>query len=84
MTIQLYLYTTSHCHLCEHAESIVASLAHRYDMQWAKVEIADDATLLERYEVKIPLLKRLDSGAEIGWPFNESDVENLLMQKIGG
>ena len=53
-------------------------------MQCAKVEIADDATLLERYEVKIPVLKRLDSGAEIGWPFNESDVENLLMQKISG
>lgn len=78
MTIQLHLYSTSHCHLCEEAESLLLELSKLYDMQWLIIEIADDAVLLERYEIKIPVLKRLDTNTEIFWPFNSADICNLL------
>ena len=78
MTIQLHLYSTSHCHLCEQAENLLQSIAKLYDTQWRVIEIAEDASLLERYEIKIPVLKRLDTGAEISWPFNDQDIQNFL------
>ena len=78
MTIQLHLYSTSHCHLCEQAESLLQALSKLYDMQWLIIEIADDTVLLERYEIKIPVLKRLDINTEIFWPFNTTDICNLL------
>lgn len=78
MTIQLHLYSTSHCHLCEQAENLLQSMAKLYDTQWAIIEIAEDTELLARYEIKIPVLKRLDTGAEISWPFNNQDIQNLL------
>ena len=78
MTIQLHLYSTSHCHLCEQAENLLQSMSKFHDTQWRIIEIAEDARLLERYEIKIPVLKRLDTGAEISWPFNDRDIQNLL------
>lgn len=78
MTIHLHLYSTSHCHLCEQAESLLQELSQLDDMQWQTIEIADDTVLLERYEIKIPVLKRLDTNTEIFWPFNNTDICNLL------
>jgi len=42
------------------------------------VEIADDDELLERYGVRIPVLQRLDTGAELDWPFDAVAIERLL------
>lgn len=78
MTIQLHLYSTSHCHLCEQAEALLQNIYKLYDIQWRIIEISEDATLLKSYEVKIPVLKRLDTGAEICWPINDRDIQNLL------
>ena len=41
----LTLYTTSGCHLCEHAETILEAGGHRFEA----VDIADDLDLMERY-----------------------------------
>lgn len=78
MTIYLSLYSTSHCHLCEQAEAIIASLTHQYDIQYEVIEITDNEALLALYEVRIPVLKRLDTNTEIGWPFTTDDVHHFL------
>ncbi len=78
MTILLHLYSTSHCHLCDQAENLLASLSKAYDMQWSCIEIADNPILLQRYELMIPVLKRLDNDIEIYWPFTIQDIQNLL------
>jgi hypothetical protein len=78
MTTHLHLYSTSHCHLCEQAEAILADLATSHDLSWTAIEIADDADLLSRYEVSIPVLTRLDTGQEITWPFNKDTVLDLI------
>ena len=59
----LTLYTTSGCHLCEHAEHILEAGGHPFDA----VDIADDLDLMERYGVRIPVVKD-GAGRELGWP----------------
>ena len=51
---------------------------HQYDIQYEINEIADNVELLEMYELRIPVLKRLDTNAEIGWPFTIDDVHQFL------
>ncbi len=70
----LVLYTTSGCHLCEQAEALV----RRQTARVGTVEIIDDAELLERYGVRIPVLRRLDTGNELDWPFDAAEVQRLL------
>ena len=78
MVTFLHLYSTSHCHLCEKAEALLIKLNLDNDIKWELIEITEDADLQERYEIKIPVLKRLDTSAEICWPFNEYDIKYLL------
>ncbi|MDG4555067.1 MAG: glutaredoxin family protein [Candidatus Competibacter sp.] len=70
----LVLYTTSGCHLCEQAEALV----RRQTTGVGTVEIVDDEELLERYGVRIPVLRRLDTGNELDWPFDADGVRRLL------
>ena len=70
----LILYGTSCCHLCEQAETIL----HEAGAVAEHVDIADDDALLERYGTRIPVLRRADSGAELGWPFDAADVAGFL------
>lgn len=72
--MNLVLYGTSCCHLCEQAEAVLgeAGVAAEH------VDIADDDALLERYGVRIPVLRRGDNGAELGWPFDAASVMRFL------
>lgn len=78
MTIQLHLYSTSYCHLCEEAKKLIATIADAHDIHWVSIEIADDAELLEEYGTQIPVLLRLDTNTAISWPFNMIDIQNLI------
>lgn len=70
----LTLYTTSGCHLCEHAEAILEQGGHRFQA----VDIADDLSLMEQYGVRIPVVKDA-SGRELGWPFDGTQLDAFLM-----
>lgn len=71
---RLVLYVTSACHLCERAERLIRQAV---GLPVTRVEIADDAGLLERYGIRIPVL-RMENGAELDWPFDEAAVRVLL------
>ncbi len=72
--MQLVLYTTLGCHLCEQVEAMLEHLASAFPHQLEKCEIADDNALLETYATEIPVLFRADIDMEIAWPF---DIEHL-------
>ena len=78
MTLYLTLFSTSHCHLCESAENILLAVAKQIDIEYQIIEIADSDVLLELYGVRIPVIKRLDTQAEIGWPFTAEDLASFL------
>jgi arsenate reductase-like glutaredoxin family protein len=72
--MDIRLYGTACCHLCEEAQAIL----HELGIQAEHVDIADDDDLLEKYGIRIPVLKRLDTGAELGWPFDGAAVSRFL------
>jgi hypothetical protein len=42
------------------------------------VDIADSEALFEAYGLTIPVLRRVDTGAELGWPFDTEQVVAFL------
>lgn len=66
---ELVLYTTAGCHLCEEAQQLVGELDPGLAVELRLVDIAESADLVERYGVRIPVLRRAD-GRELGWPFD--------------
>ena len=80
MVILLNLYSTANCHLCEQAESSLLRIQPNHDFNFKKIEITEDIECYEKYELKIPVLKRMDTGVEIIWPFDERDIQLLLSQ----
>ena len=68
------LYHTAGCHLCELAEALLSPLAARCGWLIERIDIAGDDALIDRYGVRIPVLRDVRTGAEIGWPFDEAEV----------
>ncbi|MNH26098.1 hypothetical protein D3C79_861270 [compost metagenome] len=42
------------------------------------VDIADHEGMFEAYGLRIPVLRRCDSGAELNWPFDAEQVVTFL------
>jgi len=78
--LELNLYSTSHCHLCEQAESLLMSLSEQYDIQWHTIEITEDDKLMQMYGVKIPVIKRTDNNNELNWPFTSEQLIRFLSE----
>jgi glutaredoxin len=74
MSQSLILYTRPECELCERA----AEVAEAAGANWAFMDITSDIELLRRYRVRIPVLADPETGQEIGWPFDEAAVRELL------
>lgn len=72
--MEIRLYGTKHCHLCDEAEAIL----RRISIEAVYVDIADDDRLIEKYGAYIPVLQRVDTGAELGWPFDTAAVSHFL------
>ncbi len=73
----LILFGTSGCHLCEQAEAIInACVLDNVEY----VDIAEQDQWQERYEIRIPVLYHPESLKELGWPFEQADVEVFINQ----
>lgn len=75
---EILLYTTAGCHLCEQAEAILHSIAALNGLPWRPVDIAEDAQLVERFGVRIPVVEVAGAGADIGWPFTPEQLADYL------
>ncbi|UZE97571.1 glutaredoxin family protein [Alkalimarinus alittae] len=76
--IELILYSTTGCHLCEQAVEVLQVALQGECCMLDEIDIANDDILLEQYGVRIPVLKNPQNGKEIGWPFEPNDVLLLL------
>lgn len=74
MPLHVELYGTEYCHLCETAETLL----HEAGIAYTAVDIAEDDKLLDRYGVRIPVLRRTDTGTELGWPFDAAALSGFL------
>ncbi|WP_092389618.1 glutaredoxin family protein [Halopseudomonas salegens] len=71
--VVLTLYGTSACHLCDAAMSALEPLKGN-GVHVHVVDISEDPLLLERYQLRIPVLQRTDNGAELDFPFDLPQV----------
>lgn len=74
----VYLYSTAGCHLCELAREIVEPLLSQYTLVLEEIDIAQTDDLIERYGVKIPVLKSPHHLDELCWPFDSVQANHFL------
>ncbi|MBV4454609.1 MULTISPECIES: glutaredoxin family protein [Pseudomonas] len=77
MLPECQLYGTLGCHLCEIAEAEVMPLVE-HGLLVELVDITDPDDLTEVYGLRIPVLRRVDTGAELDWPFDTEQVVAFL------
>jgi hypothetical protein len=76
--MDLVLYSTAGCHLCEEAEALLrAERAARPALLWEVVDIASDDRLFAAYGWHIPVL-RDGAGRELRWPFDPASLRRYL------
>ena len=76
--MELTLYSTDGCHLCDEAESLLqAERGARPALGWVVVDIAGDDALFERYGWLIPVIKD-GQGRELRWPFDAEALRGFL------
>ena len=73
--MQLVLYTTEYCQLCEKAQSLIYSECEGFDYELKLIDISDSDEFMARYAIRIPVLAMVGSPVELDWPF---DAESLL------
>jgi glutaredoxin len=71
--MKLLLYGTLSCHLCEQAEAVL----HAAGVTAEYTDIAEDEALLEKYGMRSPVVRRVDNGTELGWPFDIAALGHL-------
>lgn len=77
MLPECQLFGTLGCHLCEIAEAEIMPLVE-HGLLVELVDITDPDDLTEAYGLRIPVLRRVDTGAELDWPFDEEQVVAFL------
>lgn len=76
--IRFMLFGTLGCHLCEQAEAIVnACIPGGVDY----VDIAEQEQWQELYALRIPVLYHSETKQELGWPFDQADVEEFIIER---
>lgn len=78
MLPECQLFGTLGCHLCEIAEAEIMPLVFEHGLLVELVDITDPADLTEVYGLRIPVLRRGDTGAELDWPFDTEQVMAFL------
>ena len=76
--LSLVLFQTLGCHLCEAALAVMNASRGLDSVVLQSIDIADDDGLLARYGTRIPVLRRVDTGAELDWPFTSEEVARFL------
>ena len=77
MLPECQLFGTLGCHLCEIAEAEIMPLVE-HGLLVELVDITDPEDLTDVYGLRIPVLRRTDTEAELDWPFDTEQVVTFL------
>ena len=73
--MRLNLYQRDECPLCDQAYEILSAAGvPDFEPVW----IDGEPGLEARYGTRVPVLRRNDDGAELGWPFTVSSLRSFL------
>ncbi|MFA5983824.1 MAG: glutaredoxin family protein [Methylococcaceae bacterium] len=79
--MQLLLFGTTGCHLCEQAK---LSLYHYLQINKTEPIILEEIDIAEQeewqvdYALRIPVLFHPETKQELGWPFDGADVQSFI------
>lgn len=73
--MRLTLFQKDDCHLCDAA---LLEMARAGVAAFESVWIEEEAALLARYGLRVPVLRREDDGAELDWPFDAARLRAWL------
>ncbi|OCR25264.1 glutaredoxin [Pseudomonas syringae] len=79
MPPECQLFGTLGCHLCEVAESELLPLVE-HGLLVELVDIVEHERLIDDYALRIPVLRRVDTGAELDWPFDAEQIVTFLRE----
>ena len=83
--IRLLLFGTSGCHLCEQAEQIInVCLPHNLELKIETIDIAEHEQWQEQYAIRIPDLYHPETKKDLGWPFDQTDVNEFIKELMYG
>ncbi|MEB0041353.1 MULTISPECIES: glutaredoxin family protein [unclassified Pseudomonas] len=77
MPPECQLLGTLGCHLCEVAEAELLPLVE-HGLMVELIDIGESEAMFEDYGLRIPVLRRIDTGAELDWPFDAEQVVTFL------
>jgi hypothetical protein len=69
----LILYSRADCHLCDQ----VIMMLDRAGIRWRPIDIDGDAALSAQYGLRIPVLRRPDTGQELFYPFDAEQLQRF-------
>ncbi len=88
--VKVLLYTTLGCHLCEDAMDLLKQYRTRQEteleaentgikeIEIEEIEISESESLVESYGLRIPVIRKLHTSEELGWPFTLDDLTRYL------
>jgi hypothetical protein len=83
--MRLLLFGTSGCHLCEQADAILSEcLADYVDLIIETIDIAEFEDWQAQYAERIPVLSHPETRKELGWPFDQTRVQNFISELSHG
>ncbi|MDZ4333051.1 MAG: glutaredoxin family protein [Pseudomonas sp.] len=77
MLPECQLFGTLGCHLCEVAEALLMPFVE-HGLLVELIDIAEHELWVEDYAMRIPVLRRSDTGAELNWPFEAEQIVEFL------
>lgn len=77
--LSLELLGTQGCHLCDDAEQVLISALDLQRVAVELVDIAESDELMDAYAVRIPVLRHVASGHDLGWPFDGEQVQAFVV-----
>ena len=80
MTTNSIFYTTEGCHLCEQAQGLLQNLLREYPAKYQIeiVDIVDSETLIQQYGTRIPVLQKVATKEDLGWPFEHQSLIHFI------
>jgi hypothetical protein len=73
---QLILYTRPDCHLCE----LAAAMLEAAGLRWRAADIESSPELEREYGLRVPVVRRVDTGGELDFPFDQSVLTRFADQ----
>ena len=77
--MNLILFGTSACHLCEMAhELLIPLLKNHPSYQLEIIDIAEQTQWQEQYAIRIPVLLHPQTQQELSWPFDSAAIVKFI------